>query len=237
MSERVSLARDPDPQFAAELETRLLSRLVDGITPLRPEEDLMTIELDTPTQHVAPRRNWWLAAAAVIAVVGLGALLLRQNDDDSATSGAGRDVSFEVQWPELRERPDCVTGFTERHGLTVNGCLRSFKGVTQFTGDMVGEGLWSMAAGTGYAVDNRVTTPAPFNATYLFSGEVPGCGTGEFMMAAQMQFVGWDAGEFIGTWSIVPNSGRFELQSIAGSGDVLPSDGSGPRMHSGSISC
>jgi hypothetical protein len=242
----------PDPTFADRLETRLVDAL-NSTVPMpdhRFEEDLMTIDLDPATDSrtaSSRRRVSWIGFAAAAAAAALLVVFLVVRDDPDATSSTtSTEVSFDVEWPPLRsdsgvdlEQPDCITGFTERHQLAVNGCPRSFKGVTRFTGDVIGEGLWSMVGGTGSAADSnddRVITPAPFNATYLFSGEVPGCGTGEFMMASQLQFVGWAAGEFVGTWSIVPNSGRGELSTISGSGEVQ--EGSeGVRPHTGSISC
>ena len=85
------------------------------------------------------------------------------------------------------------------------------------------------------------TNLATFKRDHLVHGSVTGCGTGEFMIVEILQFVGWENGAFVGTWQVIPGSGRGELADISGSGEV-PGDPDGntdvaPRIHTGVIDC
>ena len=157
--------------------------------------------------------------------IGAGAVIVSQRDDDD-TAAATHDVTFEVQWPDLGRsmafRCNGTTNYASTQAQTQR-CLRGWGGEAQLTGDVDGVAMWDMVANAGdegRQGEPEVDTPATFNATYLVKGDVAGCGTGEFMIAEVTRFLGWDLGQFVGTWQVMPGSGRGELVGLSGSGEV-----------------
>ena len=193
----------------------------------------MTIQLDRPTIDPSrPRTNgrarWLAAAAAGVLVAGAIALFAsRRGEPSPASVPVPIEVQFETQWPGLGglESKECIaTAVNYESADNGGGCLRKFVGEAQLSGDITGTALWAMIANVGVAADandSAVEIPAAFNGTYLVRGDVAGCGSGEFMIAEQLEFVGWASGQFIGSWQILPGSGRLDLAEIAGSGTVL----------------
>ncbi|MCU0259506.1 MAG: DUF3224 domain-containing protein, partial [Ilumatobacteraceae bacterium] len=156
--------------------------------------------------------------------------------------------TFEVQWPDLGEMTQACVEAQEVYLSAMSGrCFRQFLGEATFTGDIEGSALWSMMANTGTSSDGDLSVDdvAGFGATYIVEAEVPGCGSGEFMITSTLTFRGWENGQFVGDWQIVPDSGREELATISGSGVVLPRQddpdvvdyANQPRVHTGTISC
>ncbi len=243
------VAVDPDDRFATRLEAALVSALHGSATsistPTNQQGDMMVITLDEPTHDVRPPRSRWLAmVAAAVLVVGAGALFVLRRDDSAPASGEA-DVTFEIQWPGLAAHGSnrCITTEATYESAASGHCLRGSTGEARFTGDIDGTAIFDMAANLGDdpAADEQSTNLATFNATYLVRGTVVGCGTGEFMIAELLQFVGWENGAFVGTWQVMPGSGRGELAGIGGSGEVPGDPGGGrdeaPRTHTGVIDC
>jgi hypothetical protein len=250
------LAVQPDPGFADRLEARLEASLRRSGASLDDnvnddEGDLMTIDLDTaerlPTSSRPTSRWVWLAvAAALLLVVGVVALTQANSNDPADTPGtAGFEVAFETTWPWLGDvgKQECFSGLSTDSELADAGnCLRVFNVITDFVGDISGQAATNIIAGVGSSRDGDATVvlTTPHNITYLFRGSISGCGTGEFMIAEVLEFVGWESGMYVGTWQIVPGSGRGELQGVSGSGIVEPQDATGAEMvrpHVGTVSC
>lgn len=257
MTDWSDIAVAPDTGFATRLENALLTSLVAASPDTQPttgtsarvrptrEGDMMTIQLDPPIQSAPPRRPRWLAAAAaVILLLGAAAIVVMRTDGGAPADAT--DVTFEVQWPGLADsqNPRCVETATVYESARSTHCLRGYSGEARLTGGVDGVALFDMAANQG-AEPSAGEIPADlatFNATYLVKGTVAGCGTGEFMIAEVLRFLGWENGQFDGTWQVMRGSGRGELAGISGSGIVDPSPlGAGtdedPRTHSGTIDC
>ena len=129
------------------------------------------------------------------------------------------DVQFEAQWPPLSglESNECVNAGVDYESANNGGCLRMFAGEAELSGDITGTALWTMVANNGVAADandSAVERPAAFNRTYLVQGNVAGCGAGDFMIDQQLRFVPWASGQFVGTWQVLPGSGRGGLAPI-----------------------
>jgi hypothetical protein len=216
------------------------------------EEDVMTIQLDRQRLDRQPAQTrrmprWLAAVAAVVLVAGAVALIAsRRGDSTPADVPAPTiDVQFETQWPPMfgLESKECIATGVEYESANNQRCLRKFAGEAQLSGDITGTALWAMIGNNGVAADandSAVAIPAAFNGTYLVHGDVAGCGSGEFMIAEQLEFVGWASGQFVGTWQVLPGSGRGDLAKIAGSGTVLAAATDDPnvsRTHMGAVSC
>lgn len=205
---------------------------------------MTALDLDPDTGDRTTRR-WWLAAAAALLLVA-GVVTLRSIGDDpsptsdtSATAGA---VNFDTVWPPLADAQTqrCIDTDVVYEWAEVRSCIRSFEGEVTLSGDIVGSALWAMLANQGTAADPddaEAAITATFNGTYLVKADVAGCGSGEFMIAEQLRFLGWASGQFAGTWQIIPGSGRGELASITGSGTMPAADTDTTRAHTGTISC
>jgi hypothetical protein len=189
-------------------------------------------------------------AAALLLVAGLSAVVVTvvtRVDISPAPPLAvpPRTVTFDAQWPPLGglESKECITTSVTYESAVDGRCWRTFSGEATLTGDLEGTALWAMDANLGTpgdANDSTVEIPAVFNGTYLVRAAIPGCGTGEFMIAESLRFVGWASGQFIGTWQIMPASGRGDLTSISGSGTLAPATTDDPdaiRVHTGTITC
>jgi hypothetical protein len=256
MTDWRDLAVDPDPDFRHRLEAELLRSIrtaphpAGGTAAGVPEEEItVTIELDEPATGQRPPSRRWLglaAAAAAVAVVAGGVVMASRDDGSTepvaaSTSDAG-EVTFEVQWPDLGEMSKSCVETRELYLSADSGnCFREFLGEAALTGDIQGSALWSMMANVGTTSDGDLSVEdvAGFGVTYIVDADVAGCGSGEFMITSTLTFRGWENGQFVGDWRIVPDSGREDLAAISGSGEVLPQDGdvNQTRVHTGTISC
>ncbi|HUV18699.1 MAG TPA: DUF3224 domain-containing protein [Ilumatobacteraceae bacterium] len=261
MADSRDFAVRPRAEFEHRLEQALLDELFPQDSPhARPgahskhrlETMIMTTLEQNPDTDTRTARRWWLAAAGVLILVG-GIFALNVTRDDSTplaespsddiSPAAGTAVNFDTQWPSLgaSKSQSCIETSTVYEWAEGAGrCIRTFEGEATLTGDITGTALWAMLANQGTAADEndaRADITATFNGTYLVKAEVAGCGSGEFMIAEQLRFLGWESGQFAGTWQIVPGSGRGELSSITGSGTMPAADTDTTRAHTGTISC
>lgn len=241
---------EPDPGFADRLEAALLRRLGSGRPSTLPatsgdEEEIMTVDrLEAPTRR-NPRLAIAAAALVALGLAGAAVALTSVDDPVETTADRGRVVAFDITWPDLDglETARCLETDVIYDWAPDGHCVRRFEGEVQLDGDLAGTALWTMEGNLGLQADpedSAVLVPATFNATYLVRATVEGCGTGEFMIAEQLRFDGFESGGFSGTWQVLPGSGRDDLASIAGGGAV-PGDAAGAATtqatRTGRISC
>jgi hypothetical protein len=197
-----------------------------------------------------PRRRARLSAVATIAVVvvaGAAVVACDGQDTPSAEAAGGSldEVGFDLHWPDLQglEGSACIDAAVLYTAAQHGDCFRQLTGEVELAGDVAGTGLWMMLGNVGRAADaedSAVDVPATFTSTYLIRATVEGCGMGEFMIAEQLRFDGWESGAFSGTWQIVPGSGRGDLSTISGSGEVPGDDtdhGTDQATRRGEIGC
>ena len=250
MTDDHSLDMAPRAEFADRLEAELL-RVIGNRAETLPipdiEETIVIVEPTTTRTGATPfpiRRRRWLVpvAAGLIALVAGGVIALALRDDTKVVEPANSNpVTFTIHWAYSDVRHDCPT---DVFGAM---CVNHFDmpASSEFKGDVAGVGyqglFWNDPVDySGQAVDHLEHVGA-----YAVKATVAGCGTGEFMLMEMMQFKsGADrdrpTGTYIGTWQIVPNSGRGALTSISGSGTshgVFGTAQAEGRTFTGGIAC
>ncbi len=239
-------AIDPDPAYAACLEQLLIARF--EATPTDREESHVMLDLAPSPQPVRrDRRTFMVAAiAACLAAIALAGILVARHDDARHSNAPKAiDVTFHLAWPDLQglEQPRCLAPIEPFDSAVQHRCFRTFYGLASASGDVSGTALWTMVGSEGKAAtpdDATVEIPAAFNGTYIVQATIPGCGRGEFMIAEQLRFDGWEAGAFSGTWQIIPGSGRGELAEVSGGGTVPgdhPDQNTTQDMRVGQFNC
>jgi hypothetical protein len=243
MTDDHSLDLAPRAEFADRLEADLLRVIGNRAETLPipdPEETFVIVERTTSPFPI--RRRRWLVpvAAAVIALVAGGVIALVRRDHTTVVEPADSNpVTFTIRWAYSDVRHDCPTD----GGMCMNHF--DFPATSALEGDVVGDGyqgvFWNDPVDySGQAVDHLEHVGA-----YNVKATVAGCGTGEFLLMEMMQFKsGADrdrpSGTYIGTWQIVPNSGRGALTSISGSGTsrgVFGTAQADGRTFTGDIAC
>lgn len=260
-----SLDMTPRAEFADRLEADLLrvigDRDADTSNPQVDEEPLVNVEL-TPTPP-STRTRWMIfaAAAAVIALVALGIAFTGRghtksikpadsvDETTSSQPANSHDVTFTVTWsmgPLAKQ--DCVnSGYF--------GCLEHFQmpGVSKFQGDVTGqaaEGVFWNARVPYASATAQSVSHEEFVAVYGVYATVPECGVNrnaEFMLTETIQDT-WstdtftERGTYIGTWQIVPESGRGALANVSGSGTssgeiTYADETKNARTFTGTITC
>jgi hypothetical protein len=248
MTDRIRFDLSPRTEFADRLEDDLLRAIGDPAstptpraTPRRDldEEHIMTITLDPDVDRPAThRRHPWLtiaAAAAVLVLVVLGVWAVGRNDNGPAGT---HDVSFTVLWARSINENECPSDI----GSPMCAWKLHSPATAKFTGDISGNAYQSVVWGNSDGFPDRAVQHEEKAATYVFGGTVAGCGTGEFLMIETVQIASgpdrdYSKGTAIGTWQIVPDSGRGDLRGISGNGS---SSGLAPdydRSASGTVTC
>lgn len=240
--------RTPRREFADRLEAQFLkAAAVTATAPdptphhSSPQEATVTLQLDDPITTERRRPTWqWpaVAAAAVLLIVALVAVLTRNSDDDDTPPAAGTPVTFTVTWEYSDVRSECTPS---------NECLNHFDipATTTFSGDVKGQGLQALYWNDPVDYPGKAVDHLEHVGTYQLDATVAGCGSGQFVLVEFMQFVSGpdrdrDSGTYIGTWQIVPNSGRGALSTIAGSGTSTGNFGTAPqkgRAFAGNVTC
>jgi len=246
---RAPYAVDPAPDYASRLEQSLIAHLEHDVNDIERKEPPVMLDLATPRESSRRDRRPFVVAAvaACLAAVALAGILLARREDRAQQNAAPQpfQVTFNLTWPDLQglEQPRCLPTEETYESASNGHCFRSFDGLVTVSGDMAGTALWTMAGNLGKAAtasDSAVDIPAAFNGTYIVQATIPGCGTGEFMIAEQLRFDGWENGAFNGTWQVIPASGRGELANISGGGLVpgdRPEQSSTQELRTGQLTC
>ena len=248
MTDRIRFDLSPRPEFADRLEADLLraigdpaSALTSRATPRRDldEEHIMTITLDPDVAQPAPprRRAWLTLAAAAAALLLVIAGIWAVGRKDSTPTGT-HDVSFTVVWGGGQHAYRCPADASS----PMCAWTLAVPATAKFTGDIDGNAYQTVVWGNGDDFADRAVRHEEQVATYVFGGTVAGCGTGEFVMIETVQILSGPDRDYskataIGTWEIVPDSGRNGLRTISGSGT---SSGVYPdldRTASGTVTC
>jgi hypothetical protein len=147
----------------------------------------------------------------------IAAVWVFARDDGSAAST--HDVAFTVVWNVSTTVHDCPTDTTSPP------CAFLYEGsaTAKFTGDVDGRAYQSIVWPDSDDFAGRAVRHEEKAASYVFSGTVAGCGTGEFLMVQTVQIVSgpdrdFGTGTSTGSWQIVQDSGRGGLRTISGSG-------------------
>jgi hypothetical protein len=244
MTDDHSLDLAPRAEFADRLEDELLRVIGNRAETLPiPDPEEIFVIVERTTMPFPSRRRRWLVpvAAAVIALVAGAVIALARRDHTNVVEPADSNpVTFTIHWAYSDVRHDCPA---ESGAMCMNHF--DFPATSELKGDVVGAGyqgvFWNDPVDyIGQAVDHLEHVGA-----YNVKATVAGCGTGEFMLMEMMQFKsGADrdrpSGTYIGTWQIVPNSGRGALASISGSGTsrgVFGTAQADGRTFTGDIAC
>jgi hypothetical protein len=244
MNDDHSLDMAPRAEFCDRLEADLLRVMGHRTYTLpitEPEETFVIVE---PRTVLPSRRRRWMApaAAAIIALGAVGVIAWARRDEPTVVEPADAvPVSFTIHWAYSDVQRDCPTD------VSATMCMNHFDFPTssQLKGDVAGYGyqgvFWNAPADySGQTVDHLEHVGA-----YNIKATIAGCGTGEFMLMEMMQFKSGaehdrPSGTYIGTWEIVPESGRDGLVSITGSGTshgVFGTAQADGRTFTGTIAC
>ena len=244
MTDDHSLDMAPRAEFTDRLEAEILLVIGNRAETLSIPDLEETFVIVEPTTALPSRRRRWLVpvAAAIIALVAVGVIALASREDTSTVVPAdSHPATFTINWAYSEVNHDCPTD------VSAAMCLNHFDipATSELKGDVAGYGyqgvFWNGPVDyTGQAADHLEHVGA-----YNIKATVAGCGTGEFMLMEMMQFKSGanrdrPSGTYLGTWQIVPDSGRDALASISGSGTsrgVFGTAQADGRTFTGTIAC
>lgn len=243
MTDDHSLDTAPRAEFADRLEAdllRVIGRRAETLSIPDPEETFVIVEPTT----VGPSRRRWLAPAAAAAVVLVAAAVfafVRRGDPSEVEPADSHPVTFTIHWAYSDVIHDCPTDVAGAM------CVNHFDlpATSVLNGDVAGNGYQGVFWNDPVDYSNQAVDHLEHVGAYNVTATVAGCGTGQFMLMEMMQFKSGSnrdrpSGTYIGTWQIVPESGRGALASISGSGtsaggfDTAESDG---RTFIGAVAC
>jgi hypothetical protein len=258
MSDHRSLDVTPRAEFADALEAQLLRVLAGGrrsaASPTTPrpneKESIMTLTTEAPSTARSTKPSparWVIAAAAAVAVlVGTGYVIGHNGNNRAllqppATNAdpSAHAVSFRVVWTTSEIRHECPND--QNNGACINRF--DMPASASFTGDVSGTAYQAVFWNDAVTYPGQNVDHLEHVIAYEVRGDVAGCGFGSFLMEETLQFVSGSnldrpTGTYKGTWTIVPQSGRLGLATIAGSGTTssIFGDANG-RPFVGTVTC